>query len=205
MRTRVDFYTIHLKSLPAALSVIVAYLQPAAWVVFPRAEERADCFVKAGVKHVESLHRDAVVEAEAPFVVVQKDADPGGVPVVGHRDASVLVVGVQPVLQTQAPVSCGGREVDEALPVAALGGDSQVPHALVPHIHLPVVLATGVLGYGQHATEAAEAAGRLWVLVTNVALLHFGVKVRDDQVRLSGVGVQGQVLRHCRDREEFRI
>lgn len=167
----------------------MAYLHPAARVVLPRAEERVDGLVEAGVKHVQSLHGDGVVEAEPPVVVVQVDAHPRRVPVVGHGDAAVLAVGVQSVLQAYAPVALGGGEADEALPVAALGGDAQVPHALVPHVHLPVVLTAAVLGRGQDAAEAREAGGKVGLLVAHAALLHFGVKVRNDQVGVSGVRV----------------
>lgn len=155
----------------------MAYLQPAAWIILPWAEERIDRLFKAGVKHVQSLHCDGVVETKAPVVVVQEHADPRGVPVVGDGDAAVLSVGVQPVLQRQAPVSRGGSEADEALPVAAFGGDSQVPHTFVLHVHLPVVLPAGVLGCGEDTTEASEAGWQVRFLVTNAALLHFGVEV----------------------------
>lgn len=155
----------------------MAYLQPAAGVILPRAEEGIDRLFKAGIKHEQSLHCDGVIEAEAPVVVVQVHADPRRVPVVGHGDSPVLSVGVQPVLQTQAPVPRGGGEADEALPVAALSGDSQVPHAFVLHVHLPVVLAAGVLGRGEDSTETSEAGRQVGLLVTNMALLYFGVKV----------------------------
>lgn len=155
----------------------MAYLQPAAWVILPWAEERIDRLFKAGVKHVQSLHCDGVIETKAPVVVVQVHADPRRVPIVSDRDAPVFSVGIQPVLQTQAPVSCGGSEADEALPVAALSGDSQVPHAFVLHIHLPIVLAARVLGCGKDTTEPGEAGWQVWLLVTNTALLHFCVKV----------------------------
>ncbi len=155
----------------------MAYLQPAAWIILPWAEERIDRLFKAGVKHVQSLHCDGIVKTKAPIVVVQVHTDPRRVPVVGDRDAPVFSVGIQPVLQTQAPVSCGGREADKSLPVAALSGDSQVPHTFVLHIHLPVVLAAGVLGCGKDTTEAGEAGWQVWLLVTNTALLHFCVKV----------------------------
>ncbi len=155
----------------------MAYLQPAAWIILPWAEERVHWLFKAGVKHVQSLHSDGIVETKAPVVVVQVHADSRRVPVVSNRDAAVLSVSVQPVLQTEAPVPCGGSEADEAFPVAALGGDSQVPHAFVLHIHLPVVLAAGILGCGEDTTESGEAGWQVWLLVTNAALLHFCVKV----------------------------
>lgn len=155
----------------------MAYLQPTAWVILPWAEKRIDGLFKAGVKYVQSLHCDGIIETKAPVVVVQVHANPRRVPVVSNGDASVLSVGVQPVLQTQAPVSCGGSKADEALPVAALGGDSQVPHTFVLYINLPVVLATGVLGCGKDTTEPSEAGWQIWLLVTNTALLHFCVKV----------------------------
>lgn len=155
----------------------MAYLQPAARIILPWAEERVDRFLKAGVKHVQSLHCHGVVETETPVVVVQIHADPRRVPVVGNRDAPVLSVGIQPVLQTQAPVPCGRSEADKALPVAALSGDSEVPNTFVPHIHLPVVLATGVLGCGEDTTESVEAGRQVWLLIANTTLLHFCVKV----------------------------
>lgn len=155
----------------------MAYLQPASWIVFPWAEERVDGLVKAGVKHVQSLHRDSIIETETPVVVVQVHSHPRGVPVVGDGDASVLPVGVEPVLQAYAPVAFGGSEADEALPVAALSGDSEVPHPFVLYIHLPVVLTAGVLGGGQDTTEAGETGGQVGLLVAHTALLHFCVKV----------------------------
>lgn len=155
----------------------MAYLQPAAWIILPWAEERVDRLLKAGVKHVQSLHCNSIIETETPVVVVQVHADPRRVPVVSDGDAAILSVGIQPVLQTKAPVPCRGGEADEAFPVAALGGDSQVPHPFVPHIHLPVVLATGVLGCGEDATEPCKAGWQVWLLVTNTAFLHFCVKV----------------------------
>lgn len=159
------------------ISVIVANLQPAARIVLPWAEERVDGLFKAGVKHVESLHCDGVIETKTTVVIVQVNTNPRRVPVVGDRDAPILPVSVQPVLQTQAPVSGGGSEADEALPVAALSGDSQVPHAFVFNIHLPVVLAAGVLGCSKDTTEAGEAGRQVWLLVTNTTLLHFGVEI----------------------------
>lgn len=181
------------------LSVIVAYLQSAAWVIFPWAEERVDRLLKAGVKHVQPLHCYSIIEAKTPIVIVQVHTHARRIPVVGNWNASVLPIGVQPVLQAQAPVSCGGCEADEALPVAALCGHSQVPHTFVPHIHLPVVLATSILGCGEDATEPIEAGRQVWLLAADTALLHFGVKVRDKQVRVSGVWVQGEVLGHYGD------
>lgn len=155
----------------------MAYLQPAAGIVLPWAEERVNRLFKAGVKHVESLHRDGVIETKTTIVIVQVNANPRRVPVVCDRDAPILPVGIQPVLQTQAPVSCRRSEADEALPVAALSGDSQVPHTLVFNVHLPVVLATGVLGCREDTTEAGEAGRQVWLLVTTTTLLHFGVKI----------------------------
>lgn len=155
----------------------MAYLQPAAGIILPWAEERVDGLFKAGVKHVESLHCDGVIETKTTIVIVQVNSDPRGVPVVSDRDAPILPVGIQPVLQTQAPVPCGGSEADETLPVAALSGDSQVPHTFVFHVHLPVVLAAGVLGCSEDTTEAGEAGRQVRLLVTNTTLLHFGVKI----------------------------
>lgn len=155
----------------------MAYLQPAARIILSWAEERIDRLFKACVKHVQSLHCDSVIETKAPIVIVQVHTDPRRVPVVGDRDAPVLSVGIQPVLQRQAPVSCGGSEANEALPIAALCGDSQVPHTFVLHIHFPVVLSTGILGCGKDTTEPGEAGWHVWFLVTNTALLHFGVEV----------------------------
>lgn len=155
----------------------MAYLQPAAWIILPWAEERVDGLVKARVKHVQSLHCDGVIETKAPIVVVQVHADPRRVPVVSDRDAPVLPVGIQPVLQTYTPVPLGGSEADEPFPVAALSGDSQVPYTFVLHIHLPVVLAAGVLGCGKDTTEPGEAGWQVWLLVTNTSLLDFCVKV----------------------------
>lgn len=155
----------------------MAYLQPAAWIILPWTEERIDWLLKAGIKHVQSLHCDSIIETETPVVIVQVHADSRRVPVVSDRDSPILSIGVQPVLQTQAPVSCRWSETDEALPVAALGGDSQVPHTFVLHIHLPVVLAAGILGCGKDATETSEASWQVWLLVTDTALLNFCVKV----------------------------
>lgn len=155
----------------------MAYLQPAAWIIFPWAEERVDRLFKAGVKHVKSLHCDGIIETKTAVVIVQIHANPRRVPVVSDWDAPVLPVGVQSVLQAQTPIACRGSEADEALPVAALGGDSQVPHTFVLHIHFPVVLATSVLGCGKDATEPVEAGWQVGLLVTDTALLHFGVKV----------------------------
>lgn len=173
----------------AALSVIVAYLQSAARIILPWAEERVDGLFKAGVKHVQSLHRDGVVETKPPVVIVQVHTNTRRVPVIGDRDAAVFSIGIQPVLQTQTPVSCRGGETDKTLPVAAFSGDAEVPHTLVLHVHLPVMLATGVLRSGKDAAEPREAGWQVWLLVTNTALLHFGVKVRDKQVWVSGVRV----------------
>ena len=155
----------------------MAYLQPAAWIVLPWAEKRVDGLLKAGVKHEQSLHCYGVVETKAPVVVVQVHTHARRVPVVGDWNASVLYVGIQAVLQTQAPVSRGGSEADEAFPVAALGGDSQVPHTFVSHIHLPVVLTAGILGCGKDTAEPVEAARQVRLLVTNTTLLHLCIKV----------------------------
>lgn len=156
----------------------MADLQPAARVVLPRAKERVYRLIEARVKHVESPHRHGVTETETALIVIQVDADAGGVPVVGDGDAPVLPVGIQAVLQADAPVTLGGSEADEALPVAGHGRHPQVPHAFVLHIHLPVVLPTGVLGCGQDPAETGEAGRRVQqVLATDVALLHFGVKI----------------------------
>lgn len=155
----------------------MADLQPAAWIILPWAEERVDGLVEAGVKHVQSLHCDGVIEAEAATVIVQVHTDPRRVPVVSDGDASVLPVGIEPVLQTYAPVPLTGGQADEPFSVAALGGDSQVPHTFVLHIHLPVVLATRVLGRGQDAAEPSEAGWQVRFLATNTPLLHFRVKV----------------------------
>lgn len=120
----------------------MADLQPAAWIILPWAEERVDRLIKAGIKHVQSLHCDSVIETKTATVIVQVHTDPRRVPVVSDGDASVLPVGIQPVLQTYAPVPLTGSQADKPFSVAALSGDSQVPHTFVLHIHLPVVLAT---------------------------------------------------------------
>lgn len=155
----------------------MAYLQSAAGIILPWAKERVDRLLKARVKHVQSLHCDGIIETKPPVVIVQVHTNTRRVPVISDRDATILPVGIQPVLQTQAPVSCRGSEADKTLPVAAFSGDSQVPHTFVLHIHLPVVLATGILGCGKDAAEPREAGWQVWLLVTNAALLHFGVKV----------------------------
>lgn len=155
----------------------MAYLQPAARIILPWAEERVDRLFKAGVKHEESLHCDGIIETKTTVVIVQVNADPRRVPVIGDRDAPILPVGIKSVLQTQAPVSRRRSKADEAFPVAALSGDSQVPHTFVFNIHLPVVLATGVLGCREDTTEASEAGWEVWLLVTATTLLHFGVKI----------------------------
>lgn len=155
----------------------MADLQPAAWIILPRAEERVDRLIKAGIKHVQSLHCDGVIETKTATVIVQIHPDPRRVPVVSDGDASVLPVGIQPVLQTYAPVPLTGSQADESFSVAALSGDSQVPHTFVLHIHLPVVLAAGVLGCGEDTTEPSEAGWQVRFLATNTSLLHFRVKV----------------------------
>lgn len=132
-----------------------------------------------------------------PLIVIQVDADAGGVPVVGDGDAAVFPVGIQPVLQAYAPVALRRGKADVAFPVAGDGGDPEVPDAFVFHIHLPVVLPAGVLGCGEDTAEAGEAARQVrQVLATDVALLHLCVKVWDGQVRVGSVRVQGEVLRH---------
>lgn len=176
----------------------MAYLQPAARVVLPRAKERVHGLVEASVKHVQSPHRHGVTETQTPLIVIQVDADAGGVPVVGDGDASVLPVGIQPVLQAYAPVALRGGEADEAFPVAGHSCDPEVPDAFVLHVHLPVVLPAGILGRGQDSAEAGETGrGVRQVRVTDAALLHFRVKVRDEQVGVGSVWIQGEVLRHC--------
>lgn len=177
-------------------SVIVADLQSAPGIVFPWAKERRHRLLEARVKHVKSLHGDGVVETQKPVVIVQIHAHPGWGPVVCHGDTAILRVGVEAVLQADAPVSCGWGQADVAFPVAADGGDPQVPHSFVPHVHLPVVLTAGVLGDAQDAAEAREALGHVSLVATDAALLHFGVEVRDVQVRVSCGRVQRQVLRH---------
>lgn len=160
-----------------SLSVIVAYLQPAAGIVLPWTEKRVDRLLKAGFKHVQSLHCDGVIKTKTTMVIVQENPDPRRVPVVSDWDAPVLFIGIETVLQTQAPVPRGGSEADKALPVAALCGDSQVPHTFVPHIYLPVMLAAGILGCCKNPTEAGEAKWQVGLLVTKTSLLYFGVKI----------------------------
>ena len=156
----------------------MAYLQPAARIVLSRAKERIHWLVKASVKHVQSPHRHGVAETQMPLIVIQVDADAGGVPVVGDGDAAVFPVGIQPVLQAYAPVALRRGKADVAFPVAGDGGDPEVPDAFVFHIHLPVVLPAGVLGCGEDTAEAGEAARQVrQVLATDVALLHLCVKV----------------------------
>lgn len=168
----------------------MAYLQPAARIVLPRAKERVHWLIEASVKHVESPHRHRIAETQSPLVVIQVDADAGGVPVVGDGDAAVLPVGIEPVLQAYAPVTLRGGEADVAFPVAGHGRDPEVPDAFVLHVHLPVVLPAGVLGCGQDSAEAGEAGRQVrQVQVTDVALLHLCVKVRDEQVWVGCVWV----------------
>ena len=155
----------------------MAYLQPAAWIILPWAEEGVDGLLEACVKQVQSLHGDSVIETQTAIVVVQVHTNTRRVPVVSDGDAPVLPIGIQTVLQAYAPVALGRSQADKALPVAALGGDPQVPYTFVLHIHLPVVLSAGVLSRGQDAAEPGEASWQVWLLTANASLLHFGVKV----------------------------
>lgn len=168
----------------------MADLQPAARIILPRAEEWVHWLIEARVKHVQSPHRHRVTETETALIIIQVDANPGGIPVVGNGDAPVLPVGIQPVLQTYAPVTLRRSEADKAFPVAGHGCDPEVPDAFVLHIHLPVVLPTGVLGCGEDSTETGEASRQVrQVLATDAALLYFGVKVRDVQVWMGSIWV----------------
>lgn len=122
-------------------------------------------------------------------VVIQEDADSRRVPVIRYRHARVLLVGVQSVLETQAPVASRGRKVYEAFAVAVLCGDAQIPDSLVPHIHLPVMLTVGVLGGREHSEKTSESLGHVRFLGTNTALLNLGVKVTDGQRGVSSVQI----------------
>lgn len=155
----------------------MAYLQPAAYVILPWAEKRIDRLLEAGVEHVESLHCNSIIETKAAIVIVQVHTDTRRVPVVSEGNATIFHIGVESVLQTEAPVSCGWSETDKALSVAALSRHPQVPHSFVPHVYFPVVLAAGVLGCGEDSTEPVEAARKIRLLAANPSLLHFGVKV----------------------------
>lgn len=175
----------------------MAYLHPAPRVVLPGAEERTDGVVEVRVKGVDALHGDGVVEGHAAAVVVQVDTHSGRVPVLGDGQAGVVLVGVQPVLQTEAPVAGRRGQADEALAVAVLGGDSQVPDALVADVYLPVVLPGGELGRGQDTEEARELLRQVGLLGAAPRLLHCSTVPADHEVGVGSVRVQGQVGRTC--------
>ncbi|KAG9351774.1 hypothetical protein JZ751_023025 [Albula glossodonta] len=121
--------------------IVMAHLQPAPRVILPRAEEGEDRLIKVGVEGIDVLHCDGVIEGDTAHVIVQVDAHSRRVPIVCQGQASILLVGIQAVLQAYAPV----------------------PHPLVSDVHLPVVLSTGELSCGQDAEEAGEFLGKVLI------------------------------------------